>query len=79
VCWARPAASAAANPLGQSSAAQATSGRTLRPASVTDGSGVHGAAHNALPANGQGKIRNPSPGPGPIPHTKQSWNTGSVY
>ncbi len=74
----KPAASAAGNPLGQSSAAQATSGRTLPRASVTDGSGVHGAAHNDLPASGPGKTRNPSPGPRPIPHTKQSGSTGSV-
>ena len=76
--WARPADSAAAIPLGQSSAAQATSGRTLPPASATEGSGVHGAAHTGLPATGPGKIRSPSPGWRPIPQTKQSGKTGSA-
>ena len=74
----RPEVVWAAIPLGQSSAAQTTSGRTFPPASATDGSGVHGAAHTGLPANGPGKIRSPSPGSRPIPQTKQSGNTGSA-
>src|SRR5262249_31489536 len=74
----RSAASAAAIPLGQSSAAQTTSGRTLPPPSATEGSGVHGAAHNARPRTGPGKIRSPSPGWRFTPQTKQSGNTGSV-
>src|SRR5262252_1168512 len=77
VSWLRPTASAAAIPLGQSSAAQTTSGRTLTPASVTDGSGVHGAAHIAWPGTGPGKIRSPSPGRRLIPQTKQPGKTGS--
>ena len=74
----RPAASAAAIPLGQSSAAQTTSARTLPPESATERSGVHGAAHKARPFTGPGKIRSPSPGPRFIPQTKQSGNTGSA-
>jgi hypothetical protein len=74
----RPEASAAAIPLGQSSAAQTTSGRVLPLAPATEGSGVHGAAHNGRPATGPGKIRSPSPGPRSIPQTKQSGKNGSV-
>ena len=74
----RPAASAAAIPLGQSSAAQTTSARTLESESATERSGVHGAAHMARPFTGPGKIRSPSPGPRFIPQTKQSGNTGSA-
>ena len=70
-------ASAAAIPLGQSSAAQTISGRTLPSAPATEGSGVHGAAHNARPGTGPGKIRSPSPGRRLIPQTKQSGKTGS--
>jgi hypothetical protein len=55
VSWARPDASAAASPLGQSSAAQTTSGRMLRSALATEGSGVHGVAHSARPATGRGR------------------------
>ena len=74
----RPAASAAAIPLGQSSAAQTTSARTNPPGPTTEGSGVHGAAHKARPVTGPGKIRSPSPGRRLIPQTKQSGNTGLV-
>ena len=77
VSWLSPAASAAAIPLGQSSAAQTISDRTLPPARVTDRSGIHGAAHNVRPGTGPGKIRSPSPGWRPIPQTKQPGKTGS--
>jgi hypothetical protein len=74
----RPAASPTAIPLGQSSAAQTISGRTLPSASATERSGVHGAAHSGWPVTGPGKIRSPSPGRRPGPQTKQSGKSGSV-
>ena len=73
----RPAASAAAIPLGQSSAAQTTSARTLPSGPATEASGFQGAAHKRWPVTGPGKIRSPSPGRRFIPQTKQSGNTGS--
>ena len=48
----RPAASPAAIPLGQSSAAQTTSGKTQPSPSATERSGVHGAAHTGRPVAG---------------------------
>ena len=74
----RPAASAAAIPLGQSSAAQTISAGTLPSGPATEGSGIHGAAHKPRPVTGPGKIRSPSPGRRFIPQTKQSGKTGSV-
>ena len=53
------AASAAAIPLGQSSAAQIISGRTVPWASETDESGVHGAAHIGRPGQRPGKDPQP--------------------
>ena len=71
----------AANPLGQSSAAQITAGTTSPSGSATEGSGVHGAAHRSPPASRPGKIRSPSPAARSGPQVKQvgkgwPWNSG---
>jgi len=77
VSWSRPEASATAIPLGQSSAAQTSSGRTTPSVPATEASGVHGAAHSGRPVTAPGKIRSPSPGWRSGPQTKHPGNSGS--
>jgi hypothetical protein len=72
------AASPAAIPAGQSSAAHTTSGRTVPSAAPTEASGVHGAAHTDRPGTGPGKIRSPSPGARSTPQTKQPGKAGAA-
>ena len=58
------------SPLGQSSAAQANSGRTAPSGPARSAPGRHGAAYSARPVTGPGKMRRPSPGARRGPQTK---------
>ena len=64
--------------LGQSSAAQTNSGRTVPPLSKSVGSGAHGAATRCRPGIGPGKIVSPSPHSRAGPQTKHSGVACSV-